>query len=93
MKKIVLLGLLAAGSLLTAERSFAYADAPWCLQANIGRSVTERCEFGSFDACNRERPHWGMTAFCTQNPRYPGYWRTTAEPQPRSRKHRRKHHR
>ena len=80
MKKIVLLGLLAAAVSLTAEKSFAYADAPWCLQANVGRSVTERCEFGTFEACARERTYWGTTAFCTQNPAPPGYWSGLREP-------------
>jgi hypothetical protein len=74
MRKLVLGGVLAAGTLLPAAPAEAY-EGPWCLRASVGRAVAERCHFITFEACRAERSLWGSTAFCSQNPRYLPYWR------------------
>jgi hypothetical protein len=73
MPKLLLPGLLIAAALLPASPAAAH-EGPWCMKANMGRSVTERCHFTTFEACNAERSLNGTTAFCSQNPRYLPYW-------------------
>ena len=75
MRKFVICAVLAAGALLPAETARAF-DGPWCLKASLGfGTVTERCQFATFEACRNERGGWGGSAFCVQNPRFLPYWR------------------
>jgi hypothetical protein len=94
MRKLLIGGALAAMTLLPMEPVQAQQEGPWCLQANIGRGVGERCHFRTFEACRDERTLHGTTAFCTQNPRYLPYWqgRFGETPQKVSRK-KKKHRR
>ena len=60
--------------------ALAQPEGPWCLKINAGRTATERCHFGSFEACAQERILYGSSAFCGQNPRYLPYWQARGEP-------------
>ncbi len=73
MRKLSMIGLLIAAALLPGGTAAAY-EGPWCMKANMGRSVSERCHFTTFEACSAERSLNGSTAFCSQNPRYLPYW-------------------
>ena len=73
MQKLFIFGVLIAAALLPAAPAHAY-EGLWCMKANMGRAVTERCHFRTFEACRDERSLWGSTAFCSQNPRYLPYW-------------------
>jgi hypothetical protein len=54
MKKILLLGALAAAGLfLNAEPSHAYSNGVWCAKVNIPGGQTERCQYATFEACRR----------------------------------------
>jgi hypothetical protein len=50
--------------------SFAYYEGPWCLTAIVGRSAINICHFRTIEHCLTERPFYGGTAFCGQNPRW-----------------------
>ena len=77
MRKLsVLLGFLTAACVFGATPGSAtyYGGGPWCLRYDIGNGVSrENCELPSFEACARERPNWGTTAFCSPNPGFAGY--------------------
>ena len=73
MRKFLLAGLLAGAALLPVPATAAH-EGLWCMRANMGRSVTERCHFMTFEACSAERSLAGSTAFCSQNPYYLPYW-------------------
>ena len=85
---------LLAGAMAASAPARAYPDGPWCLKANVGAGVvTERCHFGTFEACSAERGVWGSSAFCVQNPRYPALLAgprapSTSRERVRSKKHR-----
>jgi len=88
MRKLALLGLLAVTPLLDASPSLAYYEGPWCLRANVGRSMAERCHFRTFEACRTERSFYGSTSFCSQNPRYLPYWSARFAPDQRRKDYR-----
>ncbi|MCX7312052.1 MAG: DUF3551 domain-containing protein [Hyphomicrobiales bacterium] len=73
MRKLLLAGLVCAAALLPAPSAEAH-EGLWCMRANMGRSVSERCHFMTFEACSAERSLAGSTGFCSQNPRYLPYW-------------------
>jgi hypothetical protein len=91
--KLILGGALMAAIWLPGEAS-AY-EGPWCLRASVGRgTVAEICHFATFEACARERFHYGSTSFCGQNPRYLPYWQGRgfgAETAPPPRRYKKKH--
>ncbi len=84
MRKLLILGALAAVTLLPEGPAQAQMEGPWCLRANIGRGVSERCDFRTFEACAHERMLFGTTAFCNQNSRYLPYWQGRFGEQPSS---------
>jgi hypothetical protein len=93
MRRLLICAALALGGLMPATTAKAY-EGPWCLKANMGRSVSEICHFRTFEACRDDRGHWGSTAFCTQNPRYLPYWQGRGfEQEPRRKLSRKKKHR
>ena len=67
MKKLLLIGALAATALIQAQPSQAYFRGKWCAHETIGGgTVTERCEFPTFASCSRyinAQPK----SFCTEN--------------------------
>ena len=68
-------------ALLGTTPGQAYYDAPWCAVYTIGNgSVTERCEFASVEACQREIVS-GNRGFCNLNPRAPYLSRRARRPQ------------
>jgi hypothetical protein len=74
MRKSLLYGItLVLASLLEAEPGHSYYEGPWCARQNTGRNVTETCSFRTFEAC-RQEVIAGNRGFCTQNPRWPGYY-------------------
>lgn len=73
MRKLLFAGLLTTAAMLPVSPAAAY-EGLWCMRANMGRSVTERCHFRTFEACAAERTLNGTTAFCSQNPHYLPYW-------------------
>jgi len=98
MPKLALLSAVAALSSfgIAPANAFGWGDllggppdrGAWCLRYDIGAgTVNENCRFESFEACNHERPFFGTTAFCTQNPHFMGY-EQEKRPRPRK-KHRR----
>jgi hypothetical protein len=89
MKKLLVLGALAAAAALPSRPGFAY-EGPWCAIVTQGSEVIEElCSMQSFEMCRAEARRWGPTGFCRQNPRFPGYWATYHEPPPRGRMKRR----
>jgi hypothetical protein len=96
MAKLALAGLVAAATLISAGPGQAASvlfgspldTAPWCVVYNMGADIIhEGCTYSTFEACNQERMLQGSTAFCRQNPAFPGYY---AQPgrTPKARKHR-----
>jgi hypothetical protein len=84
MRIFVMLGALAAVTLIDVKPGLAYYEGPWCLSASIGRDSTiDICHFRTFEQCRDERVLYGSTAFCVKNSRYLPYWTTQGEPQPR----------
>ncbi len=74
LSRIIFLGsLLAVATFCGTPAEAYYTEGPWCLKVNIGRAVTERCHYRTFEACNAGRFN-ESTAFCVQNPRYLPYW-------------------
>ena len=92
MRKLLLRAAVAASALLPAAPARAYGDGPWCLKFSVGRGVSERCDYSTFEACRGE----GLrgTSFCIQNSRYLPYWQGRGfDQQPRQTPLRKKHHR
>jgi hypothetical protein len=83
MRKLLICGALAAAALQQAGPASAQAEGLWCLRANVGRGVGERCHFRTFESCSNERILYGSTAFCSQNPRYLPYWQGRFGEEPR----------
>jgi hypothetical protein len=84
----MVLGLLVATALMPSRSGLAY-EGPWCAIVNQGSEVVEElCSMPSFEMCRIEARRWGPTAFCRQNPRFPGYW----APPDESPRHRAKRH-
>ena len=54
MKKILILGALAAAGLFVSQASHAqsYYSGAWCAKSNVGGGAqTERCDFATFRSC------------------------------------------
>jgi len=65
MTRIFVAALIAAGAMTAlGQQAARAAKAPWCLISAYG---TERCSYGSLDACLRDRV--GVGGFCNPNPR------------------------
>jgi hypothetical protein len=69
-RMISLVGIVAGAVVCAATPSFAYYEGPWCLTAIVGRSALNICHFRTIEHCLTERPFYGGTAFCGQNPRW-----------------------
>jgi hypothetical protein len=92
MRKLLLCGALIAEALLPTSGAQAYGDAPWCLKISLGPgSVSERCEFRTFEACNADRTL--SNAFCIQNSRYLPYWQGRGFGESQKISHKKKHRR
>ena len=67
MRKILIIGALAATALIQAQPSQAYFRGAWCAKLDVGGgTVQERCDFPTFATCR----HYANTTprtFCTQN--------------------------
>lgn len=73
MKKILMLGALAAASLIYSQPSEAHGSGRWCAKANIGAGAqAERCEFATFAACQRSIRNESRS-FCVQSQYYTEY--------------------
>jgi hypothetical protein len=63
MRKLLCCGLLVAAFAAPADAQ-AYRGG-WCLVANLGiGSVSERCSFRSFEACQAYARSFGSSSFC-----------------------------
>ncbi len=88
-RRLFVLGAFIAASLFESSAAMAQREGPWCVKASLGReSVSERCDYASFEACNAGR-YDQSTAFCVQNPRYMPYWGAAEMPPRKSKKRRR----
>ncbi|MBX9845817.1 MAG: DUF3551 domain-containing protein [Xanthobacteraceae bacterium] len=64
MRKFMILGLLAAALAVPTGAEAAYRGG-WCLVANLGiGSVSERCSFRTFEACQAYARGYGPSSFC-----------------------------
>ena len=67
MKKLLLIGALAATALIQAQPSEAYFRGTWCAKLDIGGGVNqERCDFPNFATC-RAYVNAQPKSFCVQN--------------------------
>ena len=83
MQKLLILGLLTAAAVVPAHRLLAY-EGPWCAIVSQGSEVVEElCSMRSYEMCRTEARRWGPTAFCRENPRFPGYWAPPVDEAPR----------
>lgn len=74
MKKLLLIGALAATALVYAQPSQAYFRGKWCAKINqSGGSVGERCDFPNFETC-RSYISAEPKSFCVQNQWNAGNW-------------------
>ena len=70
------LAAVAVIALIDARPADAY-EGPWCAYMMAGRDYyTYRCDLPNYEACRAEMGGLPGT-WCTQNPRFPGYY---AEP-------------
>jgi hypothetical protein len=74
MRIFVMLGALAAITLIDVKPGIASPEGRWCAHMSIGRGMfTSRCHFMSFEACRRKIFATPGT-WCNLNPYYPDYW-------------------
>jgi len=67
MKKLLMIGALAATALVQAQPSRAYFRGTWCAKIDAGGgSVQERCDFPNFATC-RNYVNSQPKSFCVQN--------------------------
>ena len=67
MRKLLIIGALAATALVQAQPSQAYFRGTWCAKIEIDSgSVQERCDFPTFATC-RIYLAGQPRSFCTQN--------------------------
>ena len=67
MKKLILIGGLAAAALISPQPSQAYFRGTWCAHIDVdGRASQERCDFQSFAACQASVAGQSRS-FCVQN--------------------------
>ena len=91
MRKLWLLGVLAAAAVLPSRQGLAY-DGPWCAIINAGSgTISERCSMRSFEMCRAEAQLYGPSSFCRQNGRWPGYWAAGGGPSRKIHKSKRRH--
>ena len=80
MQKLLILGLLTVAAAAPTRPALAY-EGPWCAIVNNGYdTIDELCSMRSYEMCRIETTRWGPTAFCRENPRFPGYWAPRDEP-------------
>jgi Protein of unknown function (DUF3551) len=85
-KFLLILAALVASVLLGALPSQAYDEGPWCATVSLGPGVvSENCQIRDFETCRQEVVS-GNRGFCTQNPRWPGYYGSSAPKPTPSRK-------
>ena len=73
MQRMIMLASAVAAVLSCAAPAEA-RQGPWCARVSVGSgSVQEICHFASMEACRNEVIA-GNRGFCTQNPRWPGYY-------------------
>jgi Protein of unknown function (DUF3551) len=78
MRLILALAVTAAALLLNVRAGQAY-QGPWCAAENIGFGmVYEDCTMPSIEAC-RQAVIAGNRGYCTQNPRWPGWYGAAAD--------------
>jgi hypothetical protein len=78
MKRILLTGALTSFIVLALHPAEA-AEGAWCFAGNFGFAGEHNCQFDSFEQCRRAAGR----SFCTQNPRWPGWWQQGAKPRNR----------
>ena len=67
MKKLLLIGALAAAALVQAQPSQAYFRGDWCAKIESGGGANqERCDFPNFATC-RAYVNAQPKSFCVQN--------------------------
>ena len=67
MKKLLLIGALAAAALTYSQPSHAYFRGNWCAKVDSGAGVVgERCDFPNFETC-RSYINAYPKSFCVQN--------------------------
>jgi hypothetical protein len=67
MKKLLLVGALAATALVYSQPSEAYFRGKWCAKTDSGAGVVgERCDFPNFETC-RAYVNSYPKSFCVQN--------------------------
>ncbi len=70
MRTSLMLGVLAAAALGSAQPSFARYEGPWCAHRQMGGGFVENnCGMMSYEQCRANIFALGG-AWCTQNPRY-----------------------
>jgi hypothetical protein len=81
MKTILAVGVLTIAGLFISQPSQAFYNGRWCANIDHGAgSVSERCEFATFESCRRYILGESRS-FCIQNHWYRPYW--TGEPEAR----------
>ncbi len=79
MRMMLALAALGAALFFYVPPSQAYGSAPWCAVVDTGwDSMEEECIYNSIEEC---RPHViaGNRGFCSENPRWPGWYAPKAE--------------
>ncbi len=82
MRKILILGALAAAGLFVSpQSSHAWGNGAWCAKINAAGGVqTERCEFATFEACRRYILGESKS-FCVQTQYQPRWNTVIVEPE------------
>jgi hypothetical protein len=74
MRIFMMLGMLAAATLIDVKPGLAIPEGRWCARMSIGSGAfSSRCHFMSFEACRHEI-FATPGAWCDDNPYYPDYW-------------------
>jgi hypothetical protein len=85
MRKLLMIGAgalaVAMAAFVDAKPSQAYYAGAWCAKMDVGSgTVTERCDFPTFETCRRyiigESRSW-----CVQSQYYAPYWGVAIEPE------------
>jgi len=89
MRKLLIAAVFIAAMLFDLRPAPA-DEAPWCAVVSIGwGDAYWDCSYASIEAC-RPNVIAGNRGFCTQNPRWPGWYRRAeAPPRPAQRQKRR----
>jgi hypothetical protein len=79
MKKLLLIGALAATALMYSQPSHAYFRGKWCAKVDSGAGVVgERCDFPNFETC-RSYINAYPKSFCVQNQWRADNWGITSD--------------